>query len=916
LIGKTLAHYEITAEIGKGGMGEVYRARDAKLGREVALKFLPSDFAQDPERLQRFEREARLLASLSHPNIATIHGFERDGEHRFLVLELVEGENLAERIARGRVPTREALSIACRIAEGMEAAHERGVIHRDLKPANIKLTGDGGVKILDFGLARASEPDASHAEIEDSPTVTDFTRDNTVLGTAPYVSPEQLKGGSVDARTDIWAFGCVFYEMLTGASPFWADSTPEIMARILEHEPDWTALPGDLLPSTARLIRRCLAKDPRQRLHAAADIRIVLEEAVEAGPEAATLEVRPRKLWTLRMVIAVVGAFVLGGIAAGLWMKEPQSSSGGDNGAIRLMIPVRDDASVVPIPEASSVAISPDGRFVVYAASNMIGGTRTRLVSEFSNTQLYRRPIGGFEAVPIEGTIGGTCPFFSPDGRWIGFFDFYDGTLKKVARAGGAPLKICYVDKLTFRGAYWTEDGDIYYADSFGLFVVDGNGGEPRSVAAPDQQAGEKTYRFPQLLPGTRTLLFSRGSSEILTYDDADIALLDLESGEVRLLAQKGLDPRYLPTGHILFGRGGKAFALPFDVDRLVTTGPPVKVLDGVVTSDGYGSMQLSCSDEGTLVYVAGGPEQFSRELMVLHRDGRVEEISQPPRSFGSVRLSPEAGRILVSVLGANASVWIYDLERGTMTKLVSGWDNFSPIWNDSGDEIAFASNRGGKNGVWITSSDGTGSPKLLLDRWSNLFPGSWSPKGDWLTFAALSPSTGLDIWVADSTGTATPAIQTSAREHRSKFSPDGRYLAYTSDESGRLEIYVQTFPITGRKWKLSEDGGELPLWSREGDEIFYWNEQRLMAVSVDLEPEFRPSRARPVLETDIEVHDYDVFPGADRFIVLGRSATRLRAGASIARQGAEGRIFPAQSPDIHVVLNWFEELSRLAPPR
>jgi WD40 repeat protein len=906
MIGRTLLHYKLVEQIGRGGMGVVYRARDEKLGRDVALKLLPTDFTSDPERLRRFEREARLLASLSHPKIATIHGFEQDGEHRFLVLELVEGDNLPDMLAAG-VSTESALSLACQIAEGMEAAHARGIIHRDLKPANIKLTPDGKVKILDFGLARASEAAIPEEDIENSPTITaDHTREGTLLGTAPYMSPEQLRARGIDQRTDIWAFGCVLYEMLTGTSPFRAESSPEIMARILEHEPDWDALPSDLPPPVARLLRRCLAKEPRQRLHSAADIRIVLQEILDGDVETpAAVESAPRTA-TRRTAAVAVATFVLGALLAGLVTRRGTPDDAAQD-PVRLMIPVRDETAVVPMPDAPSVAISPDGRTVVYVASY---GSGPGVASLRPNTRLYRRPIDSFESTPIRGTVGASSPFFSPDGRWVGFMHIDSGTMKRVALAGGAPLDITFVPEQMFRGADWSDDGVIYYSEGGGLWAVDEGGGERRLVVAPDLEAGEKTYRCPNVLPGGDALLCMFGSSDILTYDDADIVLLDLESGERRVLARGGLDPLYVPTGHVVFGRGGQAFALPFDLDRREVTGPPVMVVDRVVTSDGYGSLQLSCSDNGTLVYVAGGPEQFASQLMILHLDGRIDPIPQPPRPYGSVYLSRDAVRFVVSILGANASLWIYDLRRDTMTKLVSGWDNFAPVWNQSGETIAFGSSRGGDNALWITPADGSGEVTKLFDRSASAYPTCWSPDGRWLVAHMLSPTTGLDIWMIDRDGEGTPIVQSRASEIRGQISPDGRYIAYASDESGRLEIYVRTFPDPGRKWKLSEDGGDLPMWSPDGSSIYYWNGRRLMMVPVDLQPRFEPARARQVLETAVDVNDYQIFPDGERFLVVGRTTNDRQAAISVTRP--LGRLFSAESPDLHVVLNWFDDLIRL----
>jgi Tol biopolymer transport system component len=579
------------------------------------------------------------------------------------------------------------------------------------------------------------------------------------------------------------------------------------------------------------------------------------------------------------------------------------------------MIPVRDEAAVVPLPETSSVAISPDGKHVVYVAATA-GGTVQRDRS-YSRTQLFHRPIDSFESVAIEGTTSAGGPFFSPSGEWIGYFDYNSGVLKKVARAGGVPTDICFVEELTFRGGHWSEDGKIYFSDGVGLFVVAEEGGTWTRLAMPDRDAGMKTYRFPDLLPGGDALIFALGTSEMLSYDDADIALLDLASGEIRTLARGGCDPQYVPTGHIVFGRAGNLYAVPFDLGRREVTGTPVVVLEGVVTSEGYGATHISCADDGTLVFVAGGPEQFATQISVLHADGRVESVPHPARPYGNLRLSPGADKFAVSVLGANASLWTCDLERETMTKLVSGWDNFSPVWNRSGNAIAYGWNGPPRGGIMVTAPDGSGSPRLVFAQSLNVYPNSWSPDDQLIVCSGVrTQENGLDVWVVDLNGELTPIAETPARELRGQFSPDGHHIAYTSDESGRLEIYVQPYPPTGSKWKISRDGGQLPLWSLEGDRIFFWNEQRLMTADVKMNPEFNPGRARMVLEAEIEVNDYDVFPGGDRFLVLGRRPTQDRAVASVARGAAQGRVFPAQSPDLRVVLNWYDELERRVPSR
>lgn len=901
MIGKTLAHYEVISLLGKGGMGEVYRARDTKLQREVALKFLPPDFALDADRLQRFEREARLLAALSHPNVATIHGFEQAEDLHFLVMELIEGEDLSERLNRERIRTADALDIARKIAAGMEAAHARGIIHRDLKPANIKLTPDGGVRILDFGLARTNEPKPMDETVALSQTV-----EGTILGTAPYMSPEQLKGQLVDARTDIWAFGCVLYEMLTGNSPYAAESSPETLARILAHEPEFERLPKDLPPSAFRALRRCLEKDARNRWHSIADVRIELDDIEEP----VTPDTKPSSSRS-RITLLALAAFALGAVVTGALVGQNPSSDIGE--PARLMIPVRDQAAVVPLPESTSVTISPDGKQVVYVAST-IAGARSAGEFGFENTQLYTRQIDSFDTAPLEGTEGGSSPFFSPDGQWIGFLNFHDGTVRKVPRTGGAAATICHSEYLTFRGVSWAEDGNIYFSNALGIYRVSESGGEPQVVIEPDVTAGEKTYRFPHTLPGTRSMLVMRASPDILSYDDAEILLLDLDSGELSSLITGGMDPQYVESGHILYGRDGKAMAIPFDLQQLQVTGRPIEVIDRVVTSSGYGSLQLDCSTNGTLVYIAGGPEQFESELLILRRDGTVEETSQETRPYGNVSLSPDADRLAVSVLGANASVWVFDFQRDTMTRLVSGWDNFSPVWTRDGREIAYGSNLAGVTGAMITSADGSGSPRQLIEFPSDTYPMSFLPTDTHLAVATLTTATGMDIMLVGRDGTVEPLVQTPARELRAQFSSDGRYLLYTSDESGRLEIYVAEFPITGRKWKLSTDGGDMPKWSRDGRTVYYWSGQKLMMVPIEIGETLRPARAATLLELEIEVQDYDVFPDEDRFIVLARRRIANQVSAGVSRPSAQGRMFAAQSPDLHVVLNWFTELQRLAP--
>ncbi|RKZ15990.1 hypothetical protein DRQ53_07550 [bacterium] len=904
MIGQTLAHYEVVALLGRGGMGEVYRARDMKLQRDVALKFLPPDFANDRDRLQRFEREARLLAALSHPNIATLHGFEEYGESHFLVMELIEGEDLSDRLKRGSISTVEALGIAQKLAAGVEAAHEKGIIHRDLKPANIKLTAQGGVRILDFGLARTNEATAM-----DKTAAMPQTGEGAVLGTAPYMSPEQLKGQPVDARTDIWAFGCVLYEMLAGVSPYAAESSPETVANILASHPDFDRLPRDLAPSVRHILRRCLEKDAYSRWHSIADVRIELESDHEPLNSSAEAR-RPHIGW---IAVAVVAAFAIGALATMAGVRQPAATD--THEPVRLMIPVRDEAAVVPLPESSSVVISRDAKYTAYvtAPRGASGGVNSFMAG---NSAIHLRPMGGFTSTPIDGSLGATAPIFSPDGEWLAFMVFHDGMIRKIPRSGGKPRDICSVTGSTIRGMHWPDDGYIYFSDAFGLFAVGEDGGEPRELLRPDGSGEYKTFRFPHLIPGTRSLLFIRATPHVLTYDDAELALLDLDTGNVRILGQGGMDPRYVTSGHIIYGRAGAVFALPFDRDTLSVTGPVKRVLDGVVTSDGYGSMQLGCADDGTLVYVAGGPEQFASEILILDRDGTTHSLGQPAQPYGEVDLAPDAGRAVVSILGANASIWVYDFALGVMTRIVSGFDNSTPIWSRDGQTIVFQSNRSGSNAVWSTASDGSGEPALVGSALDVNSPESFLADDKTLIVSGRSKSTGLDLWILAPDGSFTPLLQTPARELRAQASADGRYVVYTSNESGQLEVYVTEYPTTGRKWKISAAGGDMPRWSQDDRAIYFWDGQKLMMARVDTSSGFHPTRAEVVVELDIEVQDYDVFPDQERFILLARRPTNHGEVASVSRGQATGRIYAAQSPDLRVVLNWFTELQRLAPSR
>ncbi|MEO8348112.1 MAG: protein kinase, partial [Acidobacteriota bacterium] len=620
MIGSNLGHYHIEEKIGEGGMGEVYRARDSVLRREVAVKVLPSIFASDPERLARFEREAHLLASLSHPNVGAIHGFEESGGVRFLVLELVPGETLAERLSGGPLPVAEALEVCRQIAEALEAAHEKGIIHRDLKPANVKITPQGKVKVLDFGLAKAFDTVSSDAvDRSQSPTITTgATQQGVILGTAAYMSPEQARGKAMDRRTDIWSFGCVLYEALTGKSAFVGETVSDTLAGILTREPEWDRLPVSTPANVRALLRRCLRKEPERRLRDVGDARIELEEALSgAADTAAPATARPS---AARVGVAALAGLVLGAVAA--WIA---GSRFGRQPAV--IAPVARFS--IPLPAKStlftgihSIALSPDGSLLAFAAQS--GGQR----------QLYLRRLDDLESKPIAGTEGGIEPFFSPDGQWIGFWHPVSRALKKVALSGGAPLTLCETDVLY--GASWGADDTIVFSPTVpgGLARVPAAGGKVEPVTKLDLDKNERDHRYAQILPGGKAVLFTIADSKIDSYDDARIAVQSLETGERKILVEGGTLGRYSPSGHLLYVRAGNLLAVPFDLARLAVTGPPVPVLKGVFESVNQGSAHFDVARNGSLAYVPGGAEGAERTVVWVDRQGKAEPLPLPQRAY------------------------------------------------------------------------------------------------------------------------------------------------------------------------------------------------------------------------------------------------------------------------------------------
>jgi serine/threonine-protein kinase len=887
--GTRLGSYEILEPLGAGGMGEVYRAQDEKLGREVAIKVLPEAFSQDRERSARFQREARLLASLNHPNIATIHDLEEsDGVH-FLVLEFVPGETLSERIKRGPIPANEALPLFQQIAEGLGAAHEKGVVHRDLKPANVRITPEGKAKVLDFGLAKALSGDAPRQELSESPTLTrDPTEAGVLLGTAPYMSPEQARGKAVDKRADIWAFGCCLFEALAGKRAFRGETVSDTIVAVLEREPDWEALPEGTPIGLQALLRRCVEKDLHRRLRDMWDVRVEVEEAMvrPLKPAAPTSPAPPKRRAAALLSVGIAGA-LLGAVAAAIvvWnLTQPDPLS--LRGPARFVLKVPPASPITD--DFSRIAISPDGRQLAYVA-----------VSD-GERQLCLRRLDQLEATVIPGTEGAQFPFFSPDSQWLGFFA--EEELKKVPVDGGAAVTLCKTRES--RGGSWGDDDTIVFGTYSppDLWRISAAGGEPVPIPRPQSEQGKMGYLSPELLPDGESILFTISSGS--GFESNEIAVLSLDTGEQRVLIEAGALAHYAPTGHLIFARSDSLMAVPFALDRLEVTGPPVPVLEGGRYDSHWTVAQFSVSDGGTLAYLPGQEAQ-TRNVVWVDRRGNSQTIPAPPRNYILPSLSPDDRRVALTTIEESVlETWILDIERGALTRFTFEGSNHFSVWTPDGRSLTFSSDREGVPNLFWKPAHGGAAAEQLLTSEHHQDPGSWSPDGKWLAFAELHPDTRWDIWLLDLEGgrRATPLLGTEFRESNPMISPDGRWLAYASNESGRSEVYVQPFPDLGRKWLISTEGGEEPLWARDGRELFYRDGDKVMAVTVETEPIF--AAERPSM----------VFAEASRGVFFGSGSPNY----DITQDGRRLLMLQAepQSPatEIHIVLNWFEELERLVP--
>ncbi|HUF23132.1 MAG TPA: protein kinase [Vicinamibacterales bacterium] len=906
--GTRIGVFETVSLLGEGGMGEVYRARDTRLDRDVALKVLPELFTSDPDRVARFEREAKVLASLNHPNIAQIYGFEHPtaaSKHAAIAMELVEGQTLeqllrdheAEAGAPG-LPLDRALAIARQIAIALDVAHDQGIIHRDLKPANVKVRDDGTVKVLDFGLAKAfaSDAEAQQSSVSNSPTLTArSTQLGMIIGTAAYMSPEQAKARPVDRRADVWAFGAVLFEMLAGRRAFEGDDISDVLASVLKSEPDWALLPADLSAPVRRLLRRCLEKDPKKRLRDVAEGMLQLDEGLATGSTTSGVTVSDlrtpnaerRTIWTAVAATAVATALIVSAI--GIW-RAPEP---------RPVFPMRSlyvppaAAALLSTIAQRDVAISLDGRRMAYVAG---------VTSPF-NAQIYLRLLDQLEAQPLRGAQPAIGPFFSPDGEWLGFIDQADQTqLKKVSVLGGPSVTVTRADGGLFGGT-WTETGIVFGVRGGALSRVAASGGAAVALTSLDAEAGDEGHAWPAAVPGTDVVLFAILGAQT-GFVGSQLAAVNQASGKVARLGIDGYHPRYIASGHIVYATvDGTLRAVGFDPARMAITAPPVPVLEGVGIKPS-GSANFDISRDGHLVFTGAGSATAVRTLTWVDRTGRETPIAAPARNYFYARVSPDGTRLSVDSRDEEQDIWIWDVKRETLSRLTDkpGPDQYG-LWTKD-HRVVFTSSTSGRPELFRHRPDGVGQPEQVSDSAAEKlvpFPNAVTPDGLEVIFRSAVGSPKNDLWVANMKDRKVRRLLATEHDERNAaLSPAGDVMAFESDLSGgRFEVFVRPFPdVDAWQSKVSTEGGEEPVWSPDGREIFYLAGGKLMAVRVTraaggIELE------KPVALFDIAPYffggvgrNYDVTPDGRRFVMV--------------KNPVGG---PAQSTPITIVMNWIEEL-------
>ncbi len=823
--GTKLGPYETIAPLGAGGMGEVYRAKDPRLDRIVAIKVLPQHLAGTPEARQRFEREARSVSALNHPNICTLFDVGSQDGTEYLVMEYLEGETLAARLEKGALPLDQALKIGIEISDALEKAHRQGIIHRDLKPGNIMLT-KSGAKLLDFGLAKAvdSKPVSGLTVAESGPIVREPVTDvGVVLGTYQYMAPELIEGLDADARSDIFAFGAVLYEMAAGKRAFDGKSQASVLAAILASEPKpISSLQPASPPALDRVVKICLAKDPNERWQTAHDVKLQLQWIAEGGSQAGLPapvvshgKRRERTAWA----VAAIATFIAITLAI---VFLPRAQKAGQ--PIQVSADLGADVTISTEFSGPNAILSPDGTKLVFVAE---GSDKQR--------RLYIRSLDQLQATVLPGAEGASNPFFSPDGQWIAFFA--EGKLKKISVQGGAPVTICD-SRFALLSASWGDNGNIVLPNRTegALFKVSSAGGALVPLTTLDKQRGETSQRWPQVLRGSKVVLYTSEATNTNTYDDADIVAYSVASGQAKTILHGGFHAIYLPSGYLVYMHNGTLFAIPFDLKRLEVSGQAAAVVDNVVANPSSGAAQFSISDTGTLVYVAGSAVDRNVSIYWMDADGKFTPLRETPGDYHDLAFSPDGKRLAMDIRDQNlkrTDIWVYDLERDTLTRLTFAGDgNSRPVWTPDGQRIVYNSyEKGVAQNLWWIRSDGGGDPQRLTQSNNYQSPGSWSPDGKTLAFAQRNPGTGTDIMTLTVEGSEKtgwkpgqpkPFLNTTFSETEPVFSPDGRWIAYQSNESGTNEVYVRPFPGPGGKTQISTGGGFLPRWSRNGKELYY----------------------------------------------------------------------------------------------
>src|SRR5262245_43371101 len=899
----TLSHYRIISKLGAGGMGEVYRARDARLDRDVAIKVLPASFSNDEDRLRRFEQEARATSALNHPNILTIYDI---GDHEgspYIVAELLEGEELRDVLNEGMISPRRAIDYALQSVAGLGAAHEKSIVHRDLKPENLFVTKDGRIKILDFGLAKLRTAKVASGASSEIVTQSAITDPGTIMGTVGYMSPEQVRGQNADQRSDIFSFGAILYEMLTGKRAFQRETMAETMTAILKEEPDEvTRVNNKITPQLERIVQRCIEKKPERRFQSASDLGFAIEAvSTPSGPRVDTSAVisaettatfRHRVIansqlaWivaaTLLLGLVIVLAFAVRRSGA----KEPSSSQ-----LVRYEIqpPGKTSFSLSRWP---AIALSPDGSTLAFVAS-----------AEGIN-RLYLRKRDDTEVRSLPGTEGAYDPVFSPDGKWVAFIA--DFTIKKVSVDGPVTTVLKVSDA---RGVSWLDEDTLIFSQDAGtpLFQVSANGGEPKQISKLDDSKNERTHRWPQVLPGAKAVLFTVGTLDSPDdYDRANIEAVILATGERRVILRGASMARYAQTGHLVFGRGGALFAVSFDADNLVARGTPAPILQDVAGDQTTGAVHFSVAADGTLAYIPGGPGTHQRRLVWADRSGNLQPISLPAGQYNDIRISPDGSR-LAMLIGSSGSgdVWVYDFARATPTRLSFNTANASPIWSVDGKSILYTEIQGSGNRTTVLRkpADGSRDAEMLASLPDTAYVKEIERDG---TSAILDSqintyraniirlTLGQESQISD-------VVKTQFNDYAASLSVDGRWLAYQSNEGVRPEIYVRDLSGSGGRWQISTDGGEEPHWSADGRELYYRNNDLFMSVAVETQAGFKAGPPKRLFSGIYNLRSnsgvtYDVDPKGGRFLMI---------------RPAEESTAPSQ---LRVVLNWGEELRRIAP--